>query len=43
MRTSHFALALAFACFSTVDAISLQQEQDMDATWLVQTEDLARE
>ena len=42
MRTSHYALALVFACFSTVDAISLQQEQGMDATWLVQT-DLARE
>ena len=37
MRTSHYALALVFACFSTVDAISLQQEQGMDATWLVQT------
>ena len=42
MRTSHFAFALTLACFSTVDAISLQQEQDMDANWLVQTEDISR-
>lgn len=41
MRTSHFAVAFVLACLSTVDAINLQQEQDMDAT-LVQTEPLSR-
>ena len=37
MKTSLFAVTLALACLSMVDAISIQTEQDMDAILMAQT------